>query len=353
MIKLVYKIKKHDYMQNLLERLLFDNVCMIFIQKRMINMKKIKLSIIVIAILSFAVLAQAEVITISNISDANKEGLKIGVQSGTTSDIYAQANLNSSILKAYDSILLAQKAYDAGDVHVVLGDKPVLEVWIKDDADSKILDTFSEELFGLGVKDGETDLLNALNAALTEIFKDTGDHGYDAIYANTFDDLPAVYDDGDGNYAYPAYADVTGLLKTIIDTGEIRFGTDPTYPPFESKNTDGTYVGFDIDMMDEIALRLSTEYDVTVSVTIVDSDWDPIIPNLKAGEFDVILSAMTKTAERDLEIDFTRAYYGSIQAIVGPADGKIDIGGDSFLPISILPVFASLSIIAVIIRKKN
>ncbi|MCY3410662.1 MAG: transporter substrate-binding domain-containing protein [Candidatus Heimdallarchaeota archaeon] len=317
---------------------------------------KIKISLLLMAILTLATLANAEVITITTIDDANVEGLKIGVQSGTTSDLYAQDNLNKSTLMAYDSILLAEQAFEAGDVHVVLGDKPVLDAWIADMDEYKVLDTFSEELFGLGVKEGEDDLLDALNAALTEIFQDTGAHGYDAIYAETFDDLPAVYDDGDGNYAYPAIGDLdtAGRLKAIIDAGTIEFGTDPTYPPFEEKLTDGTYEGFDIDMMDEIALRLSAEYDTTITVTIVDSDWDPIIPNLKAGEFDVILSAMTKTPERDAEIDFTRAYYGSIQAIVGPADGKIDLGDDDagFLPIPIAPIFAALAVIPLIRRKR-
>ncbi|MEC7707073.1 MAG: transporter substrate-binding domain-containing protein, partial [Candidatus Thermoplasmatota archaeon] len=44
----------------------------------------------------------------------------------------------------------------------------------------------------------------------------------------------------------------------------------------------------------------------------VESGWDPIIPNLNAGEMcDAIISAMTKTDERDQVVDFTRAYYTS------------------------------------------
>lgn len=316
---------------------------------------KMKYTLLFIALLSTAVFASAKTVTITTIDDANVEGLKIGVQSGTTSDIYAQKNLNLSTISAYDSILLTEAAYENGDVDLILGDKPVLDAWIaeKTDIDGKVLDTFSEELFGLGVKDGEVDLLNALNAALTEIFEDTGAHGYDAIYSNTFDDLPAVYDDGNGNYAYPAIADVTGKLATIIETGEITFGTDPTYPPFEEKKTDGTYEGFDIDLMHEIALRLGTKYGKTIKVNIFDSDWDPIIPNLKNNKFDVILSAMTKTAERDAEIDFTRAYYGSIQAVVGPENGIVEIPNAFSLPFPILPFVAALSVISVILRERK
>ncbi len=50
----------------------------------------------------------------------------------------------------------------------------------------------------------------------------------------------------------------------------------------------------------------------------VESGWDPIIPNLNAGEMcDVIISAMTKTDARDEVVDFTRAYYTSSQGVIG------------------------------------
>ena len=55
-----------------------------------------------------------------------------------------------------------------------------------------------------------------------------------------------------------------------------------------------------------------------VSVNFVESAWGPIIPNLNAGDMcDAILSAMTKTDERDQVVDFTRAYYTSSQGVIG------------------------------------
>ena len=57
-----------------------------------------------------------------------------------------------------------------------------------------------------------------------------------------------------------------------------------------------------------------------VSADIVTSAWDPIIPNLNAGEMcDAIISAMTKTEERALVVDFTRGYYTSSQGVIGAA----------------------------------
>ena len=58
-----------------------------------------------------------------------------------------------------------------------------------------------------------------------------------------------------------------------------------------------------------------------VSVVWVESAWDPIIPNLNAGEMcDVIISAMTKTDARDEVVDFTSAYYTSTQGVIGGTD---------------------------------
>ena len=315
-------------------------------------MKKLKMTLI-LAILALSVISSATAVTITSIDDVDVEGMVVGVQSGTTSDLYAQDNFQHAKINGYESILIAEQAFEAGDVNVIMGDKPVLDAYAKDKSEYGVLATFSEELFGLGVKQNEPDLLNALNAALTEIFNNDSAHGYDAIYANWFDGAPAVYDDGNGSYAYPAYADMAsgGRMKAIIDNGQISFGTDPTYPPFENKQTDGTYVGFDIDMMDEIALKLSEHYDKNITRNIVDSDWDPIIPNLKAGEFDVILSAMTKTADRATQIDFTRAYYGSIQAVLGPANGEVSVNTNQSTPLPVLPFLVGFVALAVVSKR--
>ena len=64
-----------------------------------------------------------------------------------------------------------------------------------------------------------------------------------------------------------------------------------------------------------------------VSAVWVTSEWDPIIPNLNAGDMcDAILSAMTKTDARDQVVDFTRGYYTSSQGVIG-SSGAAAISG--------------------------
>ncbi|MFL2960141.1 MAG: ABC transporter substrate-binding protein [Candidatus Thalassarchaeaceae archaeon] len=61
-----------------------------------------------------------------------------------------------------------------------------------------------------------------------------------------------------------------------------------------------------------------------VSAVFVTSEWDPIIPNLNAGEMcDALLSSMTKTDTREEVVDFTRGYYTSSIGVIGAADAAV------------------------------
>ncbi len=107
-------------------------------------------------------------------------------------------------------------------------------------------------------------------------------------------------------------------LERVLSTGELTYCVDPFYPPFESYDDDGNIVGFDADVADSLASSLSVEYGTSVQFVHVESQWDPIIPNLISGEWcDAIISAMTKTPERDYSVDFTRGYYTSSQGVIG------------------------------------
>jgi polar amino acid transport system substrate-binding protein len=97
-------------------------------------------------------------------------------------------------------------------------------------------------------------------------------------------------------------------LAAIKEAGVIKVGTSADYPPFESVDASGNKVGFDIDLMNEVAKRLG------VQVEWVDMPFDSLIAAVQEGKIDASISAFNYTEERDQTVDFTDAYYNSEDA---------------------------------------
>ncbi|MFX0117206.1 MAG: transporter substrate-binding domain-containing protein, partial [Candidatus Hodarchaeota archaeon] len=120
--------------------------------------------------------------------------------------------------------------------------------------------------------------------------------------------------------------DATGTLADILERGKIKVGSEIAYPPMEDYDpVTGEEIGFDIDLMDAIMEHVSDAYDTDLTVEWIYSDWTPIIPNLLAEQFDVIMSSMTITSERELQVDFTRWYYQSAMGILVAEDNPKNI----------------------------
>lgn len=83
---------------------------------------------------------------------------------------------------------------------------------------------------------------------------------------------------------------------------DITVATDTAFVPFEFKQ-DGAYVGFDIDIIDEITNRLGITYELR------PIDFNGIIPALQTNNVDMAVAGMTIKAEREKAIDFSHPYY--------------------------------------------
>jgi polar amino acid transport system substrate-binding protein len=84
----------------------------------------------------------------------------------------------------------------------------------------------------------------------------------------------------------------------LIAAGELNFCSDIPAPPFEQYDAQGTLVGFDVDMGNEIARRLG------LKGLWVNSVFDTIIAALQTGKCDAIISGIFITPERQKVIDF-------------------------------------------------
>ncbi len=91
-------------------------------------------------------------------------------------------------------------------------------------------------------------------------------------------------------------------LETILKRGELRVGFESGYMPFEMTDKKGDFVGFDIDMAKEMAKAMGVKF------VPLNTAWDGIIPALTTNKFDIIMSGMTITQERNLKINFADPY---------------------------------------------
>lgn len=112
-------------------------------------------------------------------------------------------------------------------------------------------------------------------------------------------------------------------LKRAQRRGYLLVGSDVTYPPFEYMEN-GKPVGFDVDLINLIAKEMGLE-----RAEIMDTAWDGIFAALKTEKFDIIISSVTITEERKLEMLFSDPYYNSGQVIaVRKDDNRINNEND-------------------------
>ena len=112
---------------------------------------------------------------------------------------------------------------------------------------------------------------------------------------------------------------------SAADHLKIRVATEAAYKPWNYKEPDGTLVGYDIDVINDICARIDA------SCELVEHAWDGIFPALQAGQFDAIISGTNSTAERRKTMAFSRNYALSPRRFAVTTDSPItdlDVGLD-------------------------
>ncbi|NOR24427.1 MAG: transporter substrate-binding domain-containing protein [Desulforhopalus sp.] len=95
---------------------------------------------------------------------------------------------------------------------------------------------------------------------------------------------------------------VADTLAEIQKRGTLRVGMEPGYMPFELTNQKGEIIGFDVDMAKRMAKAMK------VKLELVSTAWDGIIPALLTKKFDILMSGMTLTQERNMTVNFATPY---------------------------------------------
>ncbi len=101
-------------------------------------------------------------------------GKLIGVQQGTTGDIYATDDFGDENIERYPKGVDAVQALTQGKVDAVIIDNEPAKIFVGDNDGLKLLDAaYAEEEYALAVKKGNTELLDQVNQAIQEL-KESG-----------------------------------------------------------------------------------------------------------------------------------------------------------------------------------
>ncbi|MEP0452317.1 MAG: transporter substrate-binding domain-containing protein, partial [Roseibium sp.] len=84
-----------------------------------------------------------------------------------------------------------------------------------------------------------------------------------------------------------AAAALAAIALPLAAQDTLRIGVEGAYPPFSSKESDGTLVGFDIEIAKALCAEMQRECE------LVEQEWDGMIPALKARKFDAIVASMS------------------------------------------------------------
>jgi polar amino acid transport system substrate-binding protein len=99
-------------------------------------------------------------------------------------------------------------------------------------------------------------------------------------------------------------------MDAIAKRGELIIGTSGDYPPLTAKKKDGKPMGLDVDLANIIAEAMG------VKAKILFIPFADLLGNLQAGKIDMIISNMTMTPKRNMQVVFVGPYFMSGQAVL-------------------------------------
>jgi polar amino acid transport system substrate-binding protein len=113
------------------------------------------------------------------------------------------------------------------------------------------------------------------------------------------------------------------VLAAIVKNGEIRIGTTGNQPPYSMKSKTGELMGYEIDLANALATNMG------VKLKLVEMPFSQLMPALKSGKIDAIMSGMTITPERNLSALFAGPYVISGKSILTKSSKVAEFNADT------------------------
>lgn len=229
---------------------------------------------------------------------ADLEGARIGVQLGTTGDIYVsdyEGDEAGTTVERYNKGADAIQALKLGKIDcVVIDEQPGIE-FVKQNSNIRIIDEeFSLEDYAFCVSKENTGLLAQINTAIEKLQADGTIDNIIKNYIGTEDEI--------GAYPY--------VSKDVARTnGTLIIGTNAEFPPYEYYENN-QITGIDMDIMRAVSDELGMD------MQIEDMAFDSIIAAITSGKVNVGASGFTVTEDRKKNINFTDTYITTKQVII-------------------------------------
>lgn len=250
--------------------------------------KLVSLSLVVAMVLSMVACGGKEVKKITTIDDL--EGAKIGVQLGTTGDIYASDQYGADNVEQYNKGAEAVQALKQNKIDAVIIDNEPAKAFVAENEGLKILETpYEKEQYAHAFQKGSK-LVAEFNQAIKELKED-----------GTFDAIVAYYIEGKGE-AYKSPEGIEYKDKLVM-------ATNAEFPPYEYYENE-TIIGIDVDLARAIGDKLG--YQIEIS----DMAFDSIIGAVQAGKADFAAAGLTITDDRKEKVDFADSYYTGVQVVI-------------------------------------
>lgn len=269
----------------------------------MTKKKTNKIALIVVVLLIVAAIAgiiikgmNATAKTVASVDDL--EGATIGVQLGTTGDIYVsdyEGDEAGTTIERYNKGTDAVQALLQNKIDCVIIDEQPAAAYIENNSGLSILDeAFADEEYAFAISKDNPALTSAINEALETLKAD-----------GTLDSIIKNYVGSEDEIGKTPYE------KKDVDrsNGTLTVATNATFPPYEYYENDAV-VGLDMDIMQAVCDTLGYE------LVIEDMEFDSIITAVQTGKVDVGAAGMTVTEDRLKNVDFSNSYTTSKQVII-------------------------------------
>ena len=99
------------------------------------------------------------------------------------------------------------------------------------------------------------------------------------------------------------------LVAGNVYADKIKIGTEGAYPPWNAKDASGALIGFEVELANVLCKNMGHE------CTIIEQDWDGMIPALQGKKFDAIMAGMSITDERKKVISFSQGYADEVASL--------------------------------------